>query len=83
LQAAQRDAIGQLKESDPGRNFTVTMTFPAGFEIPQGEHIELSVKSSNPQFPVLKVPVTQTPRPTPAVPVTGQVIKPASPTAAK
>jgi hypothetical protein len=53
----------QLKELQPGRYFTVMMTFPAGFEIPQGEKVELSVKSNHPQFPVIKVPVVQLPRP--------------------
>ena len=57
------------------------MTFPAGFEIAQGENIELSLKSNNPQFAALKVPVHHTPRPAPPVPVTGQVIKPAAPPA--
>jgi len=53
----------ELKEFQPGRYFTVTVNFPGGFEIPQGEKVELSVKSNHPQFPVIKVPVIEPPRP--------------------
>lgn len=66
----------QLKELQPGRYFTLTVTFPTGFEIAQGEKIELSVRSNHPQFPVIKVPILQPPRPAPtaapgrAVPLT-------------
>jgi hypothetical protein len=57
----------QLKETEPGRAFAVTLSFPVGFEIAQGERVELSVKSSHPQFPTIKVPVIQPPRPAPSV----------------
>jgi len=53
----------QVKEIQPGRYFTLTVSFPAGFEIPQGEKVEVSVKSNHPQFPMIKVPVIQPPRP--------------------
>ncbi|MCX6903987.1 MAG: hypothetical protein NTW03_11035, partial [Verrucomicrobia bacterium] len=53
----------ELKEFQPGRYFTVTVNFPGGFEIPQGEKVELSVKSNHPQFPMIKVPVIEPPRP--------------------
>ena len=52
-----------VQEIQPGRIFTMTANFPAGFEVAQGEKVELSVKTSHPQFPVIKVPVTQAPRP--------------------
>ena len=55
----------QVKEIEPGRNFNVAMNFPAGFEVAQGERVELSVKSSHPLFPAIKVPVYQPPRPAP------------------
>lgn len=55
----------QLKESEPGRAFAVTLNFPAGFEIAQGEKVELSVKSDHPQFPVIRVAVIQQPRAAP------------------
>ena len=52
----------QIKETEAGRKFAALVTFPQGFEIPPGQHVELTVKSSNPKFPVVKVPVTQMPR---------------------
>ncbi len=55
----------ELKELQPGRLFNVTMTFPEGFQIPQGEMVELNVKSDQPQNPVIKVPITQPPPPVP------------------
>lgn len=55
----------QLKEVQPGRYFTLTVIFPTGFEIAQGEKVELSVKSNHPQFPIIKVPVLQMPRSAP------------------
>ncbi len=71
-----KDVGVDLKEIQPGRAFTATLTFPKGFEIAQGEKVELSIKSSHPQFPLIKVPVMQMPRPitpaplSPAVPPT-------------
>jgi hypothetical protein len=60
----------RVQEIQPGRVFTLTANFPPGFEVAQGEKVELSVKTSHPQFPVIKVPVTQARRPAPlAVPV--------------
>ena len=53
----------QMNEIQPGRYYNVILKFPAGFEIAPTDRIELSVKSSPPQFPVVKVPVTQPPRP--------------------
>ena len=57
----------QLKELQPGRYFTLTVSFPAGFEMVRGENVEVSVKSDHPQFPVIKVQVIQPPRPAPPV----------------
>ena len=57
----------QLKEVEAGRSFTLALNFPAGFEIAQGERVELSVRSSHPQFPSIKVPVVQAARPAPPV----------------
>ncbi len=57
----------QLKEVEAGRSFTLGLNFPAGFEIAQGERVELSVRSSHPQFPSIKVPIVQAPRPPPPV----------------
>lgn len=70
----------QLKELQPGRFFTLTVTFPAGFEMAQGEKVELSLKSNHPQFQVIKVPVLQPSRPAPTA-APDQVVRPALPQA--
>jgi hypothetical protein len=55
----------QMRESEPGRQFVITLTFTPGFEIAPGHNLEFSVKSSNPQFPVIKVPFIFMARPSP------------------
>jgi hypothetical protein len=56
----------QLKEVQPGRIYTAMLTFPEGFEAPAGAPVMLSMKSSQPRMPEIRVPVFQ-----PAHPVTG------------
>ena len=58
-----------MKELQPGRVFNIVVRFPEGFEIPPGQRAELSLKTSHPQFPFLKVPIYQIApgRPTPAI----------------
>jgi hypothetical protein len=56
-----KDVDVQLKEVQPGRVFNAVITFPEGFEIPQGQQVVFTAKTSNPQFPLVKVPVTQLP----------------------
>lgn len=68
-----------LQEYQPGRYYTLTVNFPAGFELAPGAPVELSVKSSHPQFPIIKVPVSQPPRPAPPVLPPGAPAAPASP----
>lgn len=58
----------KLNEANPGHLFTATLTFPQGYELPPGEQPVFTVKTSNPQFPVLKVPITQMQRPQTSVP---------------
>ena len=58
-----------LKEVEPGRQFTVTLIFPAGFEIAPGRDVQLSLKTSNPGSPLIKVPVRQLPRAARPLPV--------------
>jgi hypothetical protein len=55
----------QLREVQPGRQYTAILAFPRGFEIATGQKAELSIKSSLPLAPVLKVPIMQAPRPAP------------------
>ena len=49
----------ELKETQPGRQFVVALTFPEGFQIPPGAKVELSVKSDNPLCPIFSVPIVQ------------------------
>ncbi|HTL55718.1 MAG TPA: DUF1573 domain-containing protein [Candidatus Limnocylindrales bacterium] len=60
----------QMKEMTPGRVFSAQLVFPEGFKIPQGKDILFTAKSSNPDYPVIRVPIRQLDRPTspPAVP---------------
>jgi hypothetical protein len=58
-----KDVEVKLNEANPGHLFTATLTFPQGYELPQGEQAVFTVKTSNPQFSVLKVPITQMQRP--------------------
>ena len=52
-----------ITEDQPNRQMTVSVAFPAGFEITPVEKVELRIKSNHPQFPVITVPISQTPRP--------------------
>jgi hypothetical protein len=58
----------QIREMRPGMSFTAMLAFPQGFQAPPGQQVELSIKSSSPKYPVLKVPVMQLPRPAMAPP---------------
>ncbi|MCL4181813.1 MAG: hypothetical protein KJ072_29265 [Verrucomicrobia bacterium] len=49
----------ELKELQPGRLYALTPVFPAGFELPTGQRVEVSVKSNHPRYPVIRVPVVQ------------------------
>jgi hypothetical protein len=63
-----KDVQIKLNEANPGRLFTATLTFPQGYELPQGEQAVFTFKTSNPQFSVVKVPITQMQRPQTPVP---------------
>jgi len=69
----------ELNESQPGKVFTVTLTFPPGFES-NGRPMELTLDSSSPQMPLIKVPVNQLPRQphpiTPVKPATAGLVPP-------
>lgn len=52
----------QIKEIDPGRYATLTMTFPQDFTITPGKQIHLSVKTGLAHPPTVEVPVFQLPR---------------------
>lgn len=53
----------QIKEVQPGRIYHALLTFPQGFEMPAGQEVLFTMKSSNSRVPEIRVPVTQTPLP--------------------
>ena len=61
----------QIQEMDPGRKFTALVAFPSTFELAPGQQVELTIKSSNPKMPLLKVPLTQIQRAARPVPAPG------------
>jgi hypothetical protein len=72
-----------LRETQPGRQFTVALTFPAGFEVRPGQQVAFTAKSSHPSMPGIRVPIAQLPRPVsapasaaPPVPVQSQAAAP-------
>jgi hypothetical protein len=54
-----------LREIQAGRVYNLTLTFPAGFELDAGQRGELTVQTTHPQMPEVKVPIFQMPQPTP------------------
>jgi hypothetical protein len=64
-----KDVQVKITEANPGHLFTAMLTFPQGYELPQGEQAFFTVKSSNPQFSVIKVPITQMQRPPATTPI--------------
>jgi hypothetical protein len=63
----------QIKEIEPGRYATLTLTFPEDFTIPSGRTVQLTVKTGLPGHPTFEVPVFQIPAqiPPPVPPVPG------------
>jgi len=56
------DAAGvnlEMTELEAGRHFAARLTFPRGFQIPAGTNAQLTMQSSNPKFPVIRVPIVQ------------------------
>ncbi|MBI5386280.1 MAG: DUF1573 domain-containing protein [Verrucomicrobia bacterium] len=52
-----------LQELQAGRVFNVIVTFPTGLEITPAQKAEVSLKTTHPQHPTIKVPIYQVPRP--------------------
>ncbi|MCX6873688.1 MAG: DUF1573 domain-containing protein [Verrucomicrobia bacterium] len=64
------DVAATLQELQPGRVFNIMLNFPVGFKVDPTAPAELSVKTSHPQYPIVRVPIVQTSqalRPQPAV----------------
>ena len=49
----------RMQELELGKTFRFDLVFPAQFQARAGGAMELSVKTSHPKYPVMKVPVTQ------------------------
>ena len=71
----------QIKEMQAGKAFTALVAFPQGFEVPPGQQVELSFKTSHPKFPVVKVPIMQMPRPAAPPAAAAPPVKPTPPPA--
>jgi hypothetical protein len=50
-------ASARLVETEPGRMFRITAELPAGFELKAGEPVELTMRSNNPDYRLIRVPV--------------------------
>lgn len=74
----------ELKEVQPGRVFNAVVTFPEGFESPENKPLELTMKSSQPRMPEIRVPVLQAPHPmVPSMPLVNPNLNPPLPGASK
>jgi hypothetical protein len=60
------NATVKTEELQAGERFNFTMTFPAGFQNKPGHNLEATVKTSNPKYPLVKIPVYQQAPPPPA-----------------
>jgi Protein of unknown function (DUF1573) len=81
-----KDVVVQLVEPQPGKTFTATLSFPAGFTLPPNQPAEFTVKSSNPKFPLIRVPILQAQMPRPnnvpqarPLPLSPRVLPPPAP----
>ena len=49
----------QLREPEAGRVFSISVVFPAGFELPKNGAAEMTVKTNRSKFPVIRIPINQ------------------------
>jgi hypothetical protein len=63
--------VAELKETQAGKLYGLTLTFPVAFSVGKGVNAEARVKSNYPDTPILRIPVvTQAPPSTPGSPPT-------------
>ncbi len=62
-----------VTQAQPGRYFTIKLTFPTGFELPPGRTNTFTIKTTHPRVPLVKVPIYQVARSTPR-PAQGPVV---------
>jgi hypothetical protein len=60
----------QITNFQAGRYFVLSAVFPAGLKISQAEKAEITLKTTHPQYPQIKIPVIQTAPPPPPSPLT-------------
>jgi hypothetical protein len=48
-----------ITTNEPGKSYGVMLGFRQGFEVPQAQQVEFRVKTSDPNVPVIRVPVKQ------------------------
>jgi hypothetical protein len=53
----------EIHERQPGHSYEAVLTFPEGYKLPEYPQAEFTVKTSHPQFQVIKVPIIQLPKP--------------------
>jgi hypothetical protein len=58
----------QTTETQPGKLFTLSVIFPTNFQARADKPMELTVKTSHPKYPLLRVPFIQATVPTPGIP---------------
>jgi hypothetical protein len=49
----------EITTNEPGKSYSVMLGFPQGFVVPPGREVEFRVKTSDPNVPVIRVPVKQ------------------------
>lgn len=49
----------QFREVEPGHLFNLDVIFPKGFRLEPGQPAQITVQSSHPRFPILRIPVIQ------------------------
>jgi hypothetical protein len=49
----------EITTNESGKSYSVMLGFRQGFEVPQAQQVEFRVKTSDPNVPVIRVPVKQ------------------------
>ena len=62
LEVSDKKISVEMQETTPGRVFQIAAVFPPGYQVAPGQDVHVSVKSNNPEQPVIVVPVRQYPR---------------------
>jgi hypothetical protein len=61
-----------IKETKPGKSFTVELSFPANFRLPSDRAAWFALRTTHPQLPLITVPIRQAVRPVPVAPILRQ-----------